>query len=95
MNFTTKVLEQVKKIPKGKVTTYGLIAKTLGTSARAVGQALKQNTELITIPCHRVIACNNLGGYVKGIEEKKRLLKKEGVDVNNLKAHVYLLHETH
>jgi len=85
MNFTEKVLETVKKIPYGKVTTYGVIAKMLGTSPRAVGQALKKNKELITIPCHRVVKSDGtLGGYVQGVKEKKRLLESEGVDTNQL-----------
>lgn len=75
----------VRKIPKGKVTTYGLLAKKLNTSPRAVGQALKKNPELITTPCHRVIKSNGeLGGYINGVKEKKRLLESEEVDTNNL-----------
>jgi len=75
----------VRKIPKGKVTTYGMLARRLGTSPRAIGQALKKNDKLITIPCHRVVKSNGeLGGYVKGAKEKKRLLESEEVDTNNL-----------
>ncbi len=89
MNFTQKVLEIVKKVPAGKVTTYGMIAKILKTSPRAVGQALKRNKKLVTIPCHRVVMSNGkLGGYVNGAEAKKELLMKEGVDVNNLLKHL-------
>ncbi len=89
MNFTQKVLEIVKKVPAGKVITYGMIAKILKTSPRAVGQALKRNKNLITIPCHRVVMSNGkLGGYVNGAEAKKELLMKEGVDVNNLLKHL-------
>ncbi len=80
-----RLWQLVSKIPKGKVTTYGILAKKLGTSPRAVGQALKKNTKLIIVPCHRVIKSNGeLGGYVKGTKEKKRLLESEGVDTNNL-----------
>ncbi|HLE06784.1 MAG TPA: MGMT family protein [Candidatus Nanoarchaeia archaeon] len=79
----------VRKIPKGKVSTYGILAKKLGTSPRAVGQALKKNTKLIIVPCHRVIKSNGeLGGYVNGAKEKKRLLESEGVDTNNLLAFI-------
>ena len=79
----------VRKIPKGKVSTYGILAKKLGTSPRAVGQALKKNTKLIIVPCHRVIKSNGeLGGYVNGVKKKKRLLESEGVDTNNLLAFI-------
>jgi len=79
----------VRMIPKGKVSTYGILAKRLGTSPRAVGQALKKNTKLIIVPCHRVIKSNGeLGGYVNGAKEKKRLLESEGVDTNNLLAFI-------
>jgi methylated-DNA-[protein]-cysteine S-methyltransferase len=88
MDFVTKVLEIVKKVPKGKVTTYKSIAKALNTSPRAVGQALKNNPKLVKIPCHRVVKSDwSLGGYVKGQKEKKKLLKKEGVNVKNLRNH--------
>ncbi|KKT89175.1 MAG: Methylated-DNA/protein-cysteine methyltransferase [Parcubacteria group bacterium GW2011_GWC1_45_9] len=80
--FFEKVFQVVKKIPKGKVMTYGQIAKALGTrDARKVGWALHSNNNLKT-PCHRVV--NNLGGLAKNFafdgwkEQKKRLLK-EGV----------------
>jgi methylated-DNA-[protein]-cysteine S-methyltransferase len=87
MNFIDKVLEITNKIPKGSVTTYKSIAQALNTSPRAVGQALKKNPRLVSTPCHRVVASDwSLGGYVKGQEEKKRLLKSEGVNVNNLKV---------
>lgn len=75
----------VRKIPKGRVTTYGCLAKQLSTSPRAIGQALKKNNKLIIVPCHRVVKSNGeLGGYVKGAKEKKRLLESEGVDTSNL-----------
>lgn len=88
MDFVTKVLEIVKKVPKGKVTTYKSIAQALNTSSRAVGQALKKNSQLISMPCHRVVKSDwTLGGYVKGQKEKKKLLENEGVDIKNLRNH--------
>ncbi len=86
MNFTDSVLRIVKKIPEGKVTTYGEIAKALGGRkfARAVGRALNRNPYPVKIPCHRVVRSDGLvGGYRNGIREKIRLLKKEGVKVKN------------
>ncbi len=78
-NFVRTVLEEVKKIPYGKTTTYGEIAESLRTSARAVGMALKLNPVPIIIPCHRVVAKNGLGGFSAGVEIKRSLLKLEGV----------------
>lgn len=75
-----KIYEVVEKIPKGKVTTYGAIAKKVGTSPRVVGFALHKNPDLKNIPCHRVVGkSGHLAGYVNGIEKKRELLKREGV----------------
>jgi len=79
--FSKKVLELTKKIPKGKVSTYKLIATKLKSKAyRAVGAALKSNDRPIIIPCHRVVASDgSLGGYCGKMNSQKkiRLLKKE------------------
>lgn len=87
MQFNEKVLELTKRIPKGKVTTYKLIAEKLNTHAyRAVGTALHKNKRPIIIPCHRVVNSDGfIGGYAKGIEQKIRLLKKEGINIKNKK----------
>ncbi len=82
-SFQNKVYSIVKKIPKGKVMTYGQIAKILKTSPRAVGQALKRNPYFPKVPCHRVIMSNgSIGGFnganLKNIKIKIKLLKKEG-----------------
>ncbi len=77
--FVARVLKEVKKIPYGNVATYGEIARKLGTSARAVGQALKRNPVPVIIPCHRVVARSGLGGYSAGVEVKRWLLELEGV----------------
>lgn len=85
--FAEKVYAMCKKIPKGKVSTYGAIAKTLKSSPRAVGQALRCNPYAPVVPCHRVVKSDgSLGGFngrVKGsaIAKKVRLLKEEGVKV--------------
>ena len=85
IDYQERVFELVKRIPKGRVTTYGVIAKILNSSPRAVGQALRKNPKLIEIPCHRVVmSSGKIGGYVKGVKIKKKLLESEGVDVNNL-----------
>ncbi|MHA1650089.1 MAG: MGMT family protein [Candidatus Helarchaeota archaeon] len=84
-DFQKKVLELTKKIPKGKVATYKLIAQVLGNVnlSRAVGNALNKNPFPIIIPCHRVIKSNGfVGGFARGIEEKVKLLKEENIRVN-------------
>lgn len=89
-SFSQKVYQLTKKIPKGKVTTYKIIAQALGTKAsQAVGQALKRNPYAPIVPCHRVVASDGtLGGFsAKGggqttgseIQRKKALLEKEGI----------------
>lgn len=92
MKFNEKVLNLAKKIPKGKVTTYKIIAEKLGTKAyRAVGQALKNNKKPIIIPCHRVVNSDgSLGGYMgkksgKALIKKMKILKKEGIEINKNK----------
>lgn len=88
MNFMNSVLSIVRKIPKGKVTTYGEIAEDLGGKkfARAVGTALKRNPCVVKIPCHRVVCSDgSIGGYKNGINEKIRLLEKEGIKIRDKK----------
>jgi len=78
--FKEKVLEVVRKIPKGKVMTYKEVAKQAGNmgASRAVGSVLKKNYDL-GIPCHRVIRSDGtLGEYNRGREEKLKKLKAEG-----------------
>jgi len=88
--MTTKFQERVykvcKKIPKGKVSTYGAIAKKLKSSPRAVGQALACNPYAPIVPCHRVVKSDgSIGGFnhkTKGkeITRKITLLRKEGIN---------------
>jgi len=85
--FQTKVLELTKKIPKGKVSTYKIIASKLGTKAyRAVGTALRKNPFAPKVPCHRVINSDGSVGSYKGIKDNKekiKLLEKEGIKIDN------------
>lgn len=72
-----KILEEVKKIPKGKTKSYSEIGKAVGVHARVVGSVLRKNFDP-SIPCHRVIKKDgSIGGYNRGIEKKIELLKKE------------------
>lgn len=73
-----------RRIPKGKVATYGQIAALLGAprAARAVGGALRKNPHIPQTPCHRVVASDGrLTGYSagKGTSTKKSMLVDEGV----------------
>jgi methylated-DNA-[protein]-cysteine S-methyltransferase len=62
--FQLRVWHALLAIPPGQPTTYGALAKQLGTAARAVGQACGANPLPILIPCHRVVAANGLGGFM-------------------------------
>lgn len=77
-----KVYNMLVRIPEGKITTYGDIAKALGhpNASRAIGKILNKNPNPIVVPCHRVVMSNGkIGGYALGKARKKQLLKKEGV----------------
>ncbi len=82
-NFQRDVWRQISAIPRGRVRTYGELARRIGGEARAVGQACGDNPFPIVVPCHRVVAADGLGGFshhVDGylLEAKKWLLKHEG-----------------
>lgn len=83
-SFELQVYEALKRIPKGKVTTYGQIAKFLGKphASRAVGNALNRNPYAPKVPCHRVVTSTGcIGGYAFGSAKKIEILKKEGVEI--------------
>ena len=79
--------EKLKKVPKGKVTTYAALAKALNSKAyRAVGSAMRRNPFAPSVPCHRVVNSNgNLGNFSGkgGVKAKIKLLEKEGVKIKN------------
>ena len=88
--FQERVYEHLtKRVPKGKVTTYGAIARALDSSPRAVGGALKRNPYAPKVPCHRVVAgdgsIGGFNGFTSGpdVERKIRILKSEGVKIEN------------
>lgn len=84
--FSTGVYALLRQIPRGKVASYADIAHALGRprAARAVGNACNRNPDSPVVPCHRVVASDgSLGGYAFGLDEKIRLLKKEGVLVKD------------
>jgi methylated-DNA-[protein]-cysteine S-methyltransferase len=78
--FRQRVWAALQAIPTGETRSYGDIAKLLGSSARAVGQANGENPIPIIIPCHRVVGTGGLlGGYSggEGPETKRYLLELE------------------
>jgi len=83
-DFKERVFGLIVRVPRGKVTTYGEVAKALGSrrAARAVGRALNANTNLVRIPCHRVVRSDGtVGGYRSGVHDKMKLLAAEGVKI--------------
>lgn len=84
--FAAKVYELTSRVPAGRVTTYGAIARKMGRpgASRAVGAALRANPTPVVVPCHRVVRGDgSLAGYggVGGIPTKAKLLTKEGVKI--------------
>lgn len=78
--FQQKVLAATAAIPRGRVSTYQLLAKQMGKpkTARAIGSALAANPFPLIIPCHRVIRSDGaLGGYQGGLKMKQALLNME------------------
>ncbi len=91
MSFREQVYKITKKIPKGKVATYGQLARLAGNAkaSRAVGLFMKTNPDAPATPCHRVVALDgSLTGYsaAGGIPSKKKMLLSEGVLFNKNKV---------
>src|SRR5580700_3635312 len=80
MTFNQRVWALCARIPKGRVSTYGELAKAMGTKAyRAVGNAMNKNPYAPGVPCHRVVGSDGaLTGYAQGLGKKKQMLEKEG-----------------
>lgn len=88
---TKRIYEAVKRIPKGKVATYGKVAEMAGNKkmSRAVGNALHKNPDPDNIPCFRVV--NSKGELAPefafgGMGEQRKLLEAEGIEVKNNKV---------
>lgn len=84
MLFKDRVYKIVAQIPKGKVATYGQVARLAGKpkAARAVGALMKHNPYITKVPCHRVVGFDGrLVGYSGqgGVTKKRQLLISEGV----------------
>jgi methylated-DNA-[protein]-cysteine S-methyltransferase len=85
MSFCQKVWALTARIPEGKVTTYGHIARHLGTHAyRAVGMAMNRNPYAPAVPCHRVVGSQgSLTGFAGGLPKKKAMLAAEHVPMRD------------
>jgi O-6-methylguanine DNA methyltransferase len=79
-----KLYQTLQSIPRGKVTTYGILATYLETSPRAIASMLAANTELDRYPCYRVVHTDGrIGGYRGGVPEKIRRLEDDEVRIND------------
>ncbi len=87
--FERAVLLATFRIPTGKVSTYKMIAHKVGRphAYRAVGNALHKNPLAPIVPCHRVVRSDGgFGGEKEGAEQRRRLLEKEGVRIEDGKV---------
>ncbi len=79
-----QVWEAMQRIAAGRTRTYGELAKELGSSPRAVGGACGANPLPLIVPCHRIVAAGDIGGFMGRREEgfersiKRWLLEHEG-----------------
>ena len=88
-SFPQEVYDLTSLIPRGKVTTYKLIAQRLNKprAARAVGNALNKNPYAPQVPCHRVVRSNGeVGGFASGQNKKIAILRKEGIIIHKSKV---------
>lgn len=92
MKLQQKTIEMMRKIPKGRVTTYKILAQSMGTKAyRTVGTCVKKNPYAPAVPCHRVVKSDGTIGQYSGrggIKTKIKLLKKEGIVISNRKINL-------
>jgi methylated-DNA-[protein]-cysteine S-methyltransferase len=86
--LAVKAYKLLKKVPKGRVTTYKALGDALGTHGyRAIGQIMRINPYAPVVPCHRVVASDgSIGGFMgskrgKNIRRKIALLRSEGISV--------------
>jgi O-6-methylguanine DNA methyltransferase len=86
-DFERRVLETLISIPNGELRSYGWVAREAGRpgAVRAVGNVCAHNPVPLVVPCHRVVpAVGGLGGYGMGPEMKRRMLEREGVDLERV-----------
>ena len=86
MNFDQNVYKKLMDVPKGKITTYGDLAKAVGlkNGQRVVGKIMNKNPYPVIVPCHRVVmSTGKIGGYAYGEHIKTKMLNDEGIKIQN------------
>lgn len=86
MKLEEKVYKKLLEVPKGKITTYGDIAKAIGlkNGQRIIGKIMNKNPYPVIIPCHRVVKSDGkIGGYAWGEKVKAKMLSNEGIKIKN------------
>ena len=86
--FQQSVWRALLRIPSGRTSTYAELAANAGhpRAVRAAGSACGANPIPVLVPCHRVVASGGrLGGFSGGLDWKRRLLAREGVDLEELR----------
>ena len=86
MMLSTKVYRKLLRVPKGKVTTYGELAKAVGlkNGQRIIGMIMKKNPYPVIVPCHRVVKSDGkIGGYAYGKNVKSKMLTNEGIKIKD------------
>ena len=71
------IYRAVRGVGYGETATYGEIAAVVGTSPRAVGQAMARNPTPLVVPCHRIVGKNGIGGFTPPLAIKRDLLAME------------------
>jgi methylated-DNA-[protein]-cysteine S-methyltransferase len=86
LNLDKRIYKKLLEVPKGKVTTYGDLARSVGlkNGQRVVGKIMHDNPYPGIIPCHRVVRSDGkIGGYAYGAKIKTNMLSEEGIKIKN------------
>jgi len=84
LNLEQKIYKKLLDVPKGKITTYGDLAKSVGlkNGQRVVGKIMNKNPYPVIVPCHRVVmSTGKIGGYAYGEHVKTKMLNDEGIKI--------------
>jgi O-6-methylguanine DNA methyltransferase len=84
--FQVKVWKALRQVPPGRVISYSDLAKRVGNvrATRAAASACGQNPCAIIIPCHRIVRRDRgLGGFFWGLDIKRALLMREGIQISH------------
>ena len=88
MTLSIKVYRKLLQVPKGRITTYGELAKAVGlkNGQRVIGMIMKKNPFPVIVPCHRVVKSDGkIGGYAYGRRVKSKMLTSEGIKIKDEK----------